>query len=104
MNDDLIIIMKIFSNITAEVKQKAEGGTRSVQPLGGDGLCVGAATTPDASAPLTSTPNRREDMSTRSVLLPPKNARKQSLRETFVNKPTVDAFSDIRKPVVSLFN
>ncbi len=72
-----------------------------MQPLGGDGLRVDAAKLPDASAPLTSTPNKREDISTRLVLLPPTNARQQSIRGTFVNKPTVDAFSEIGKLVLA---
>ncbi len=86
------------------MKQKAEGGTRSVQLLGGDGLHVDAAKLPDASAPLTSTPTRGKDSSTRSALLPPTNAGRQSIRDTFVNKPTVDAFADIGKPVLPLFS
>ncbi len=72
---------------------------RSVQPLGGDGQHVEAANTPDASAPLTSTP-RRGDISTRSALLPPRNAGEPLLRKTFANKPTIDAFTDIGKPVL----
>ncbi len=55
-----------FSSTAAEVKAKVEGGKRSVQPFGGDGPHVDAATTPDASAPLTSTP-KEEHISTRSV-------------------------------------
>ncbi len=35
-----------------------------MQPFGGDGLYVDAAKTPDASAPLTSTPKRMENTST----------------------------------------
>ncbi len=35
----------------ADVKEKAEGGQRSVQPLGGDGQHVEVANTPEASAP-----------------------------------------------------
>ncbi len=44
----------------------ADQGERSVRPFGGDGPHVDAATTPDASAPLTSTP-KKEVISTRSV-------------------------------------
>ncbi len=55
----------------AEVMKKsaqtvADQGERSVQPFGGDGPHVDAATTPDASAPLTST-CKKEVISTRSV-------------------------------------
>ncbi len=89
-----------FSSSAAEVKVKVEGGMRSVQPLGGDGQHVEAANTPDASAPLISTPKMRKDASTRSALLPPRNAGDPILHNTFVNKPTIDAFTDIGKPVI----
>ncbi len=61
-----------FSYIAAEVRTTSEPavadrGMRSVQPLGGDGPHVEAANTRDASAPLTSTPKRRENTSTRPV-------------------------------------
>ncbi len=86
-----------FSSTAAEVKVK--GGMRSVQPLGGDGQHVEAANTPDASVPLISTP-RRGDISTRSALLPPRNAGEPLLRNTFVNKPTTDVFTDIGESVL----
>ncbi len=44
----------------------ADRGERSVQPFGGDGPHVDAATTPGASAALTSIP-KKEVISTRSV-------------------------------------
>ncbi len=44
----------------------ADQGERSVQPLGGDGPHVEATSTCEASAPLTSTP-QKEVISTRSV-------------------------------------
>ncbi len=44
----------------------ADRGKRSVQPFGGDGPHVEAARTPDASAPLTSTP-KKEVISTRNA-------------------------------------
>ncbi len=55
--------------LPAELMKKSEPtvddqGERSVQPFGGDGPHVDAATTPDASAPLTSTP-KKEVISTR---------------------------------------
>ncbi len=45
----------------------ADRGERSVQPLGGDGPHVVAANTREASAPLTSTPKRRENTATRNA-------------------------------------
>ncbi len=52
-----------FSYVAEEVREKlgptiADQGERSVQPLGGDGPHVEVANTPDASAPLISTPKR----------------------------------------------
>ncbi len=63
-----------FSYIAAEVRKKSEPvvadrGERSVQPFGGDGPHVDAATTFDASAPLTSTPKKTENASTRNAQL-----------------------------------
>ncbi len=49
----------------------ADQGERSVQPLGGDGPHVEAANTRDASAPLTSTPKKRENTSTRNAQFQP---------------------------------
>ncbi len=89
-----------FSYIAAELKAKVEGGMRSVQPLGGDGQHVEAANTPDASAPLISTPKMRKDASTRSALLPPRNDGEPLLRNKFVNKPTTDVFTDIGESVL----
>ncbi len=88
-----------FTNLAAEAKENAEEGQRSVQPLGGDGLRVDATKLPDAS-----TPRRGKNISTRSALLPPQNADDPSLRKTFINKSTIDAFSDIGKPVLLLFS
>ncbi len=45
----------------------ADRGERSVQPFGGDGPHVEAANTREASAPLTSTPKRKENTSTRNA-------------------------------------
>ncbi len=47
----------------------ADRGKRSVQPFGGDGPHVEATNTRDASAPLTSTPKKRENTSTRNAQL-----------------------------------
>ncbi len=63
-----------FSFIAAELMKKSEPtvadqGMRSVQPLGGDGPHVEAANTREATAPLTSTPKRRENTSTKNAQL-----------------------------------
>ncbi len=56
------------SGITTKERKETEpavvddqGGKLSVQPFGGDGPHVEGANTPDASAPLTSTPKRGDD-------------------------------------------
>ncbi len=60
-----------FSFIALELMKKSEPAVadqekRSVQPLGGDDSHVVAATTSDASAPLTST-SKEEHISTRNA-------------------------------------
>ncbi len=62
-----------FLYISAEVREKsgptfAGQGERSVPTLGGDGPHVEGANTPDASAPLISTP-KRENAPTRTAQL-----------------------------------
>ncbi len=88
------------SSSAAEVKAKVEGGMRSVQPLGEDGPHVVAANTPDASAPHTLTPKKEGLISTRSALLPPRNAGDPTLRKMFYTKSTIDVFTDIGESVV----
>ncbi len=89
-----------FSSTSSEVKAKVELGMRSVQPFGGYGQHVEAANTPDASVPHTSTPKAEGHISTGSVLLSPRNAGTPILRKSFVNKPTIDVFTDIGESVL----
>ncbi len=60
-----------FSYIAAKKSEPtvADRGKHSVQPFGGDGPHVEAARTRDASAPLTSTPKRTENASTKNAQL-----------------------------------